>query len=420
MPLNKSELAKYIRFQKDTFDIFGHTKKKKFVRNEETVPVPSPRPPTLSEAPQIISSKRNVFIEDTKILMKSFNQFKSNEWKPSEKPENGIAVPLKEVQEEKDKLVNEDDLCDDRLKMKDLGRLMESIRIDNQFARFPNSISEIGNILQINEIALPSVTEILKMTTPKKNEEILKKWKEKKIRELGSMDEFERMSKHTLSNGKELHYMITRFFAHRRLMGKSEKNVKKLFNDCLLQLNINNRLAWNSLRSLLLSGSYNDRRDADYLVSPYTIGESTFSEIQIQHPFLGYRCVIDHLSRVNDKLSIIDWKRSDRLKYSYGDAYDYPLQLAAYGGALKHSLLCYENEENRNQSRFYDSLSIDMLKGSDDSITFKSVNNCYLIYAYNLENEATVLHMNPQLLTYYWQLFLRRYLQYFRNKLIFN
>ena len=42
---------------------------------------------------------------------------------------------------------------------------------------------------------------------------------------------------------------------------------------------------------------------------------------------------------VREKLVVIDWKTSERIKFSLEQAYDDPVQLAAYVGSLQHSPL---------------------------------------------------------------------------------
>ncbi len=64
------------------------------------------------------------------------------------------------------------------------------------------------------------------------------------------------------------------------------------------------------------------------------IGEVKALETSVAHFTLGYVGTFDCLAEYKGTLCLIDWKTSQKLKSSLADCYDYPLQAAAYAGAI--------------------------------------------------------------------------------------
>ena len=59
-------------------------------------------------------------------------------------------------------------------------------------------------------------------------------------------------------------------------------------------------------------------------------------ESSVVHSQLGYAGTLDLVAEYMGKLSIIDWKTSQKKRSKLKDCHSYPLQLAAYAGAINY------------------------------------------------------------------------------------
>lgn len=150
--------------------------------------------------------------------------------------------------------------------------------------------------------SIPSVSAILEKTMPKERVEILERWKQNMIKQLGE-EGFQKYHKELLSKGDSLHNSINTYLASTR---ESELVIRE-----------ENAGHWRSLKQIFPS-----------------IKDVKLLEEFVTHPFLCYRGVVDCFARYNNQLVVIDWKTSKKPKTNIKSTYDNPLQIAAYVGAL--------------------------------------------------------------------------------------
>ena len=197
----------------------------------------------------------------------------------------------------------------------------------------------------------PSVTKILSATMSEESKAVLARWEKEKIALLGE-DGFKKYKADMFSRGKTLHSILENFLESRKLpkITEVEDDISKRH---ILSL------------SQMIHGI--DR--------PLAI------ESSVVHPDLGYSGIMDCVAVINNTLTLIDWKTSERVKNSKKALYDNPLQLAAYIGAI-------------NQDPAYESLG---------NITQGAV-----VVVYNTGYPAMIHVFNEQQLAKYWSLWCER------------
>jgi genome maintenance exonuclease 1 len=151
---------------------------------------------------------------------------------------------------------------------------------------------------------LPSVSKILQATMSPEQAQILEKWQQKMIAQLGE-DGFKKYKDALFSNGKELHKNL------QLVLGGTPREYLTI-DDAIFG-------HWNSLQTLLPQV-----KDVHVL------------ESMVSHPQLGYCGIVDCVALYRDKLVLIDWKTSEKKKSFVSMTYDTPLQISAYIGALNH------------------------------------------------------------------------------------
>lgn len=142
------------------------------------------------------------------------------------------------------------------------------------------------------------VTKILAKSQTLMQQQILKKWAQEKIDDIGQ-EAFDTMMANIVSTGTKTHSEI-----------ENAANEKRSLNPNASPF----------IQSIIDDGIF-DRVDTDYKV---------LSECQFDHPLFKYRGIIDMVAVVDGKMSIIDWKTSQKLKTQKQDLFDEPLQVAAY------------------------------------------------------------------------------------------
>ncbi|XP_046445847.1 mitochondrial genome maintenance exonuclease 1-like isoform X1 [Daphnia pulex] len=197
------------------------------------------------------------------------------------------------------------------------------------------------------KVDVPSVTQVLSKTMSDKSEMMLAMWRKRKIAEVGEegLKEFMRESKLT---GKELHLNIETY-----LRGVEYNSVK-----------VEPRISghWLSMKSIL--GSLED---------------VAVLESYVVHKQLKYKGFVDCVCKYKDNLVVVEWKTSQRTKSTLQDAYDDPIQIAAYIGAI--------NADERYPLR---------------------VENALLVVAYPTGRPANVLTLDKKLCEHYWNEWLKR------------
>ena len=172
-----------------------------------------------------------------------------------------------------------------------------------------SSFMEAQDILRIpheSDESLPSVTRILSATMSEERREVLARWEREKM-SLLSEEGFSRYKAETLSRGKYLHSMLETFLVDRTL-----PHVTDIEDDV----------------------SKRHRVSISQMIE--IVGKPLAIESSVSNTELGYSGIVDCVAVINNTLTLIDWKTSEKVKSSSRALYDNPLQVAAYVGAINH------------------------------------------------------------------------------------
>lgn len=197
------------------------------------------------------------------------------------------------------------------------------------------------------KVDVPSVTQVLNKTMSDKSEMMLALWRKRKIAEIGE-DGLKEFMKEAKLTGKELHLSIETYL----------RGVE--YNSVRVEPRISGH--WLSMKSILNSLE-------DVLVL----------ESYVVHQQLKYKGFVDCVCKYKNNVVVIEWKTSQRTKSTLEDAYDDPVQIAAYIGALN----------------------------ADEKYPFK-VENALLVVAYPTGRPADVLTLDRDKCEYYWNQWLKR------------
>ncbi|KAI9565427.1 hypothetical protein GHT06_009219 [Daphnia sinensis] len=210
----------------------------------------------------------------------------------------------------------------------------------------PPALKEIITIASA-KVDVPSVTQVLNKTMSDKSEMMLALWRKRKIAEIGE-DGLKEFMKEAKLTGKELHLSIETY-----LRGVEYDSVR-----------VEPRISghWLSMKSILNSLE-------DVLVL----------ESYVVHQQLQYKGFVDCVCKYKNNVVVVEWKTSQRTKSTLEDAYDDPVQIAAYIGALN----------------------------ADEKYPFK-VENALLVIAYPTGRPADVLTLDRNKCEYYWDQWLKR------------
>ena len=152
--------------------------------------------------------------------------------------------------------------------------------------------------------SVASVSRVLSATMSDESKEALARWEAEKIALMGEFY-FKQYKEAMFSRGKTLHSMLETFLETRTL-----PTVKDLDDEV-------------SKRHLLSISRMIHGVDAPLII-----------ESALTHPDLGYSGIVDCVAVINNTVTLIDWKTSDKVKNTVSALYDNPLQLAAYIGAF--------------------------------------------------------------------------------------
>ena len=170
-----------------------------------------------------------------------------------------------------------------------------------------SAYAEPPSILRIaheSNRSLPSVTRILSATMSEESKAVLARWEKEKIGLLGE-EGFRQYKAEMFSRGKFLHTMLETFLEFRTLpqVTDIEDEVSKRHRVSISQMIEN-------------------------------VGTPLAIESSVCHTDLGYSGIVDCVAIINNTLTLIDWKTSEKVKNNVKALYDNPLQLAAYIGAV--------------------------------------------------------------------------------------
>ncbi|KRZ21954.1 Mitochondrial genome maintenance exonuclease 1 [Trichinella pseudospiralis] len=207
--------------------------------------------------------------------------------------------------------------------------------------------SDYENSEKCSSYKFPSVTKILEESRSEDGRQILIKWKQAMIEQLGT-EIFEKMTADRFKLGHSLHEAFT--MQYLTLNTPPDEVI----------LPDNAKPYWNSMRPLL--------EDFDNLIS---------KEMWVNHRKLCFKGQLDAVAHYKKKLTLIELKTSDKLKLRLENTYDTPLQLAAYAGALNSMNLDYK-------------------------VTHAVIVVCYK------DNQASVFELGPRYLEYYWKEWLQQ------------
>lgn len=146
--------------------------------------------------------------------------------------------------------------------------------------------------------SLPSVTSILNATKPAAARQALAEWKQRMGQEVAL-----KIATGASRRGSQTHKVLKHYLLGQPLICPE-----------------NARPYWQSLGSVMP------------LISDVRLVEGT-----VFHHDLGYAGKVDCVASYQGMPCVVDWKTSDRPKQTIQRLYDYPLQVAAYCGAVNHT-----------------------------------------------------------------------------------
>ena len=230
--------------------------------------------------------------------------------------------------------------------------------LNSSRASSSSTFPEAPSILRIaheSNKSLPSVTRILSATMSEESKAVLARWEKEKIGLLGE-EGFRQYKAEMFSRGKFLHTMLETFLEFRTLpqVTDIEDEVSKRHRVSISQMIEN-------------------------------VGTPLAIESSVCHTDLGYSGIVDCVAIINNTLTLIDWKTSEKVKNNVRALYDNPLQLAAYIGAV-------------NRDERYSSLG---------NITSGAV-----VVVYNSGYPAMTHTFSQEQLGHYWKLWCLRLHQY--------
>ncbi|XP_033110862.1 mitochondrial genome maintenance exonuclease 1-like isoform X2 [Anneissia japonica] len=205
-----------------------------------------------------------------------------------------------------------------------------------------------------SDSASASVSRILSETMPVERIAILKRWENKMIQELG-LQGFQTYKQEMFKTGHDFHHYVQDYIS-------SGKQPDAIPDDL--------RGYWTSIKHVFPD-----------------VTDLKFFEASVQHPYLNYHGIVDCVAVLRNHLCVIDWKTSRKKKRTLNQIYDYPLQTAAYAGAINFS------------------------EGTQNQIT-----NVAIVIAYKDGDQADVHFLNRNLTNQYWTQWLGR-LQEYRESL---
>ncbi|XP_071963224.1 mitochondrial genome maintenance exonuclease 1-like [Antedon mediterranea] len=204
--------------------------------------------------------------------------------------------------------------------------------------------------VQKSDSASASVSKVLKETMPPERLLILKRWENKMIKELG-IEGFESYKKEIFETGSTFHQYLQDYL----ISGKSPDDIP----ESLLGY-------WTSIKSVI----------------PH-VSDIGLNEEPVRHPYLNYHGIVDCVASFRNHLCVIEWKTSRKRKSSLKQTYDYPLQTAAYAGAINFT------KETQHQ-----------------------INNIAIVIAYENGDQSDVHFLNRDLTNLYWTQWLQRLQEY--------
>lgn len=193
---------------------------------------------------------------------------------------------------------------------------------------FPLDFGDEKNTIKMlstdSTIALPSVGKILQATMPEASRRALMQWKAVKIAELG-IEGFQELQKCNKKKNKLNFYFysnLIKFSAHLTKGSQFHLTLQNYFQTGKIPDDRSPIIdTWSSVNSILSK------------INP----KAELVEASIVHPVLKYKGIVDCVAEIENEIHIIEWKKSDRLKFSLIETYDAPIQLCAYLGAINAS-----------------------------------------------------------------------------------
>ena len=256
-------------------------------------------------------------------------------------------------------LNNKDDLKQKTISksdvLKKLAKVQSNIDLDSfSLCKNNEDLKVMDQDVLLYEKMYPSVTNILSTTMSSQSLAMLDKWKRTKIEELGEKG-FRDYQQNVFNRGKLLHQNV-------KLILEGSDPSKVVISENIEKL-------CTSLQPVL--PLFNNVK---------------LCEAPICHPILCYKGIVDCVAFYQDKLVVIEWKTSERLKPTLRDVYDNPLQAVAYQGAINYS----------------------------DKHSFQ-INEIVLVYSYENGSKAQVHYLDKSLCEEYWKKWLERLKEFWKN-----
>ncbi|EDO36390.1 predicted protein, partial [Nematostella vectensis] len=192
----------------------------------------------------------------------------------------------------------------------------------------------------------PSVTTVLKHTKPKGELWGLRVWQQSQIEELGE-EQFDASKKEALQRGTTFHEVMRDLFVEPSPHGD------------------NTHITSGYLKSV------------GHVLPEIT--HISAVESVVVHETLGYAGTVDLVAKYKGTHAVIDWKTSQKPKTRLSACHSYPVQVAAYAGAINY----------------------------DSNYPFQ-ISNGVLVIAYRSGDPADVLIMDREHCLKYWKRWLQR------------
>ncbi|CBY11949.1 unnamed protein product [Oikopleura dioica] len=203
--------------------------------------------------------------------------------------------------------------------------VLKSVKIKERLALNGNPLLKPGTLraASLGENKRIGVTSILNKTMSDNQREVLRRWRQRMIEEMGESG-FKKYQQDLLKHGTKTHSLIESF----------AKDEPEMFDKTYAAADEDVLAFWKSVEPVLKNGDV-VIKESEYRIEnaqlPYTgIADSIVTRLRkISSLYVSKSSYIPKFG-----WCIIDWKTSQKRKTRLSQCFDEPLQIAAYAGAL--------------------------------------------------------------------------------------